>query len=381
MIDFVTEHLWTILFYTCVVLLVIIFRKKFDFQGIIALYRTKFGLLWMERIGTRYREGIKLIGLIGVGVGFIGMFYSIFLILQVAYKVLIEPIVMDGNPIILPGTTLAYTGGVVFPLVMGWITLFIVIVVHEFSHGVVARAHKIPVKSSGIAFFGPILGAFVEPDEKKIEKTNDVAQYSIFAAGPFSNFLLTGIVLLISLFLLAPLAGSMAEAVGVTITDTQEGLPAEAAGIEPGTVIDQVDGVEINDSTGFQDALKGLKPNETVLLASQDKTYNITAASNPDNASKGYLGVYIATKMESGSPFYPVVNWLSDLAFWVWFISLNVGIINLFPIFITDGARMLLLACQKLFPKHGQKIWVNINKLAILLFLIILFVPMLRSFL
>jgi len=36
----------------------------------------------------------------------------------------------------------------------------------------------------------PITLRFVEPDDKKIEKSSDVAQYSIFAAGPMANFVL-----------------------------------------------------------------------------------------------------------------------------------------------------------------------------------------------
>ena len=80
------------------------------------------------------------------------------------------------------------------------IALAILIFVHEFAHGVVSKRFKIPVKSSGLAFFGsaiigllviffnqniygfiiglilifiPILpGAFVKPDEKKLKSAS-----------------------------------------------------------------------------------------------------------------------------------------------------------------------------------------------------------------
>ena len=50
---------------------------------------------------------------------------------------------------------------------------------------------------------------------------------------------------------------------------------------------------------------------------------------------------------------------------------------NLFPIFITDGAQMLRANMEYLFKddkKKGQKIWANINKVAVVL-LIILLIP------
>ena len=44
--------------------------------------------------------------------------------------------------------------------------LAIVAIPHEFAHGIFARLNNLRVKSSGFALFGPILAAFVEPDEK-----------------------------------------------------------------------------------------------------------------------------------------------------------------------------------------------------------------------
>ena len=77
------------------------------------------------------------------------------------------------------------------------IAIFVIAVVHEFSHGIVARAHNIPVKHTGLAFFGPIIGAFVEPDEKKLRAGKDITQYSVYAAGAFSNVILALLALLL----------------------------------------------------------------------------------------------------------------------------------------------------------------------------------------
>jgi membrane-associated protease RseP (regulator of RpoE activity) len=53
------------------------------------------------------------------------------------------------------------------------------------------------IKSTGFAFLGPFLGAFVEPDEKKMAKKSKADQMGILSAGVFSNLIFAGIFLLI----------------------------------------------------------------------------------------------------------------------------------------------------------------------------------------
>ncbi|MFP4423995.1 MAG: site-2 protease family protein [Candidatus Woesearchaeota archaeon] len=377
------EHIGTILFYSVVILLLYLNRKKFEFQGIIALYKTKLGLKQMDNWARKYGSIIKKVSAVGVWVGYIVLVLSVALIAHAAFRMLIKPIALDGSPLVLPGVPIAGTGGVVFPLVIGWIALFIIIVVHEFSHGIVARAYNIKVKSSGIIFLGPILGAFVEPDEKKLNKNNPKAANRIFAAGPWSNFILTIIILLASLFILSPLAKAITEPAGVQV-ETEEGFPAES--IPEGTTITQVNGNSTLDINSFIENLDGLKPNQTVILANDENTYEIKATESPHNKSQGYLGVYLQDKRTSqygtaGMIGYSILHWLNELFFWVWFISLNIGIINLFPIFITDGARMLHITLHRYIKnqKQAEKIWVNINKICLILLLMIVFIPVGKS--
>src|SRR3989344_8635488 len=93
------------------------------------------------------------------------------------------------------------------------ITIFILALVHEFCHGILARLYNLKIKSSGLAILGVLLpivpAAFVEPDEKKLFKKKKKEQLSVLAAGPFSNLVLAGIIFLISLFLFMPLFSLM----------------------------------------------------------------------------------------------------------------------------------------------------------------------------
>ncbi|MCB1084344.1 MAG: hypothetical protein KDK61_08530, partial [Simkania sp.] len=74
-----TENLITIIFYAVVILLLIISRKKFEFQGkIIALRRLKFGIKFMQRFADKHAETFKLLGYVGIGIGFAGMIFMLY---------------------------------------------------------------------------------------------------------------------------------------------------------------------------------------------------------------------------------------------------------------------------------------------------------------
>ena len=71
-----------------------------------------------------------------------------------------------------------------------WIIIIALIAVpHEFAHGIFAKLNKVRIKSTGFGFLGPFLAAFVEQDEKQMQKTSKFAQLSILAAGTFANIL------------------------------------------------------------------------------------------------------------------------------------------------------------------------------------------------
>jgi len=257
-------------------------------------------------------------------------------------------------------------------------------VVHEFSHGVVARSFKLPVLHSGIVFFGPILGAFVEPDEKKLVKRPDIEQYSIFSAGPVSNIVLTLIAFLILSFVLTPAIPLVSEDIGVKI-GIQPGLAAENASIPGGSIVTAINNQEVINFDTFFNASKSIKSNEQISITTQNMTYILTTTNHPDDPKKGYMGVTLQeeiTQPKQGLSIpYAIFNWLIELFFWLSFISLNIGLINLFPIFITDGARILKVSIDRIVKdkKRAFNIWKNINVIAIFIILLLLFLPLFRN--
>ncbi|EQD30907.1 peptidase M50, partial [mine drainage metagenome] len=74
--------------------------------------------------------------------------------------------------------------GIDLPLFSGVLSLAIILIIHEFSHGILARSFKVKLKSVGVLLFGVIpVGAFVEPDEREVVKLKKDKQNRIFSAG------------------------------------------------------------------------------------------------------------------------------------------------------------------------------------------------------
>jgi membrane-associated protease RseP (regulator of RpoE activity) len=126
----------------------------------------------------------------------IGGFFLVTLVSIVSYsfeilKALIDTIAAGTDAIAQtpPGGTLLLPG-VNLPFFEGILALVVILAVHEGAHAILARVGKIPVLSSGIVLFGILpIGAFVEPDEKKLAKLEPVAQTRVLVAGSASNLM------------------------------------------------------------------------------------------------------------------------------------------------------------------------------------------------
>ena len=375
-----------ILFYSLVFLVVYLNRKKFEIHGkFIYLYRTKVGLKFMNWMASKARRPIKFAAYAGIIIGFLGMIFTLVMILSLTYGLILDKPGSGGASPVIPGLPIAGTD-LVFPLITGWIVLFLIIAIHESSHGIVASAHKIKIKNSGMAFFGPILGAFVEPDEKMLVKQKDLVQHSVFAAGPFSNFLTVIVVVLVSSIILNPLANAISISTGVVVY-SQPGLPAEKAGIENNTVIVGIDDEKVDTIDDFRRIMGAIGPNRNIGLKSDDKTYMVTTTENPDDPSEGYLGVWILgerSKLKNDSflnrIFLKIIDWFKQMFGWLGFLSLNIGMINLLPIFITDGARMLKLFFDRIIPDKNKSmsLWMFFNWVSVFSLLILVFLPFFR---
>ncbi|MBI2101611.1 site-2 protease family protein [Candidatus Woesearchaeota archaeon] len=370
MIDFQT--IAAIVFLIVLTILVFLKRKNLDTKQIIpyflyfSMYRTKFGLGLMDKLSKKCGRFIVYAGYAGVFAGFAGMAFIGFMLAASLVDIFVKPEAAQGVGLVLPFKA----KGVFFVPFFYWIiSIFVIAVVHEFAHGLIARAHNLRVKSSGFAFLGiaiPIIpAAFVEPDEKELRKRSHKEQLSVFAAGPFSNIIAAFLCLAILSFLIAPLANAAIEPNGVKITDYVRGkgnekFPAENAGMKIGEVIQSVDGNPTPYVGNLSSALRGKKPNDAALIKTDRSSYEIKLARNPDNGSLAYIGAYLeqSTRIKDdvrknyGLLLPNALVWVTGLFVFLYILNLGIGLFNLVPIGPLDGGRMLQLVLQKFFDKE-----------------------------
>jgi membrane-associated protease RseP (regulator of RpoE activity) len=380
MLDALLAHKWTLIFYTAVFLFVFFNRKKFDRHfKIVFLYRTKWGLKLMDSIAGKQRELVKLLGYIGLGAGFIGMAIIVGFLFKGVYNLIFVPGAPPTISPVLPGVPIP--GGLFIPLWQGLIAIFIVAVVHEFAHGIIARAHNVPVKSSGPAIIGPLFAAFVEPDEKKLKKQSDIVQYSVFAAGPFSNMLLGAVIVLIMSAVFNPLLGFLYAPIGISFSSVQEGFPAEKAGMQPGEIYTSFNGRSITTVNDLVAALETVKVDQSVVIATATNSYTVKTTSHPNNPDKPYLGVIgLQTRFNDDHTItFRILQWFDGLFVVTFILSVGIGLANLLPIGPLDGGRMFHLAMQKTRGhEKGTKTWAR-TSIFFLLVILFLFTPIFKS--
>ncbi len=388
---FLLKYKFILIFYLLVVFFIAYNWKRIERQAkIIFLYRTKLGLRLMDKISQKLREWVILFGYIGMGAGFVGLALISYVLISNLYALITKPEAVSGVSLVLPGVHVPGMG--VLPFWYWILAIFAIAIVHEFSHGVVARAHNIPVKNTGLVFFGPILGAFVEPDEKKLRKEQDIVQYSVLAAGSFSNVMLAVVALLFLNFAFMPLQETMVTPSGFSFDNyVNDNLPAAKAGIEPGTVITGINDQKVSNFQEFSDELTFYRPGESIVVNTAEKDYAIKLAANPDNEKKPFLGVLniknefdIKEQYESGAgkALYVILNWLTGFLRWLFLLSIGIGLFNLLPLPIVDGGRMAQVFLHKLKGQEkGERLYHKVSLFFLLVLLLNLFYPLLAKLL
>lgn len=174
-------------------------KENLKRQGWMFLYHTKVGIKLMDWTVKKFGRVLRPLSYVVITSGYILMASILWMISRTVWIYVTSPIPKELKNLPPIAPLIPY-----FPKLFGLesffpplyftyflIALAIVAVSHEFAHGIFARLWKIRVKTTGLAFFGPFFGAFVEPDEKQMAKAPKKEQLSILAAGTFANILMT----------------------------------------------------------------------------------------------------------------------------------------------------------------------------------------------
>ncbi|AHL22936.1 site-2 protease family protein [Thermococcus nautili] len=313
---------------------------------LVAMWRTKRLLGFIDRLSRVNRRFWKVYGDIGIALGYMGMAYVFYALFMTALKTLQTKKSPSGVQLVIPGVTI--------PLWYGLIGLAVVMVVHELSHGVVARAEKLPLKSVGLVLLAVIPGAFVEPDEEKLSKAPLRSRLRVYGAGSMANVVTAIITALILSYAITPLLVPN----GIEVGDVIKGAPADGV-LHKGDVIIAINGQSVKTMDEFIALMNKTKPGETIALTvlrdGKELNLKLTLAENPDNPGKGFIGIrpnqHVTSKVGHDGIILPLFFSL----YWIYLLNIGIGLMNLFPLVPLDGGRMLDDVIKEYLPERVAK--------------------------
>ena len=367
-----------------IALLIILYkdRKNIKRESVLLLRKTKKGKKLLIKTGTSFPRFWKTVGFISVVTCFfasVWMLYS--LILQT--QMLLAGKAELGPGILIPSVTQETVIGPGYFAVPFWywiISIFVLVVVHEGFHGIMAAREKLRIKSLGWGLFFVIPLAFVELDEKRLRKEKPWKQLRIFSAGSFANFITAFVVFVIAVYSI----NNLFTPIGIGYKSLIKGYPAEQVNLTG--IITGIDNYTIKNINDLNHALKQIGPDKKITIYTKTfnktwrtKTFTLVTVQSPHtNESKGFIGIsdvynFLELKPENKA-YSGVIYFLFGrpgislgLFDWLFLINLFVGLFNLLPLGPLDGGRMWEIVFKKITPKHFKKIMNTLSALVLLI--------------
>lgn len=351
------EVLSTGIFFAAVTILLIIDRKNIEFQYGLIIRRWKGGERAIDRFVKTHRRAIRLIGTVAVVVAVAASIFGTCLLVKVTLSF------ERAFGLVLPTVAgVEYPAPIVpIPFWYWLIGIFVVIGSHETMHAIFSRLERIPIKSYGILLFLPLpIGAFVDPDMKRVAKLGLVKKLRIFASGSFGNLVVACLVFLVASVSINA-SGYLIEDMGIKFNNTIPETPAQAAGLSG--MIYQINDRPIKNRIDFIDLLNKTNPGDNLTVVTTSGTFEIETTEHPDIKGMAYVGISdISEVYKYKIPGLGIVSdWVIDgmftwfrLLFWLFVLSFGVGIANLLPMKPFDGGYIFEEFFKKVFKARGK---------------------------
>ena len=229
--------------------------------GIALMLRTKYGQRTLEKV-ARPRTFWRAYGEVSLWLCLLLMLLVILLLLLSFVASILNPPTADppsaAELVAIPGLN------PVIPLGWGIIAFVVALVIHEFGHGLQARAHGMRVRSFGLLTLGLLpLGAFAEPEGEELMKAPNRERMRLFAAGPATNIFACFFCFLI----IAALAGQFVAAQpGLHASAIVEDSGADEGGLVAYDVITMLNGTSLADLNDFNEAMEGYSAGDQIDL-------------------------------------------------------------------------------------------------------------------
>lgn len=260
-------------------------RFNVGLMGPALMFRTNRGKGTIDWISKPKRFHI-VTGTVGIWVTLtlMGLLMLLLIVqLPLIFRIPVEEAPQARHILALPGIN------PLIPIGYGIVALIAAIVIHEFAHGVLARAQDLKVKSLGILYLVVPIGAFVEPDEEELKVSSRRNRMRVYAAGPMSN-IVTALVLgfVFSAGFVAA-ATPVEDGLGIRLVVPES--PAGQAGLEPGMMVTAIGGRATEDVFAFRDALNATAPGQRIdVQTARHGVFSLCLASREDAQRLGELG-------------------------------------------------------------------------------------------
>ena len=322
----------------------LIFKDKLSNHGFeinfpLIMWRTKRLKGLITKIANVSPRFWKYFMTLGIFVSFAAMIYITWLMVSSLETITTSPSVS----LVIPGVEMPGSS-IYVPLGYGLVALASVLIVHEFSHGILAITEKISIKSIGLLLFAVLPGAFVEPDEDELKLSKKISQLRVYAAGSIANMSLAAVALILFLLVSSVAIPANFTEDGIEIHRVVSDSPASEH-LHEGMIIESIDNHNITDSNSYMNIVGSFKPGDNVSVATNEGTYVLTLDKNPNNESVGYFGIqaskHFVLKNNSFGPLPWIYFILAELFQWIFTLNLGIGLFNLLPMKPLDGGKML----------------------------------------
>lgn len=246
--------------------------------------------------------------------------------------------------------------GIFVPLGYGIVSLILLLVVHEFSHGILARVHKLELKSTGLLTLGPIpIGAFVEPEEEKFKECESIVKMRVLSMGSFANLVTCTFAILLFVLLINP-SGSWVVA------------ESNVKAIGNGTIVRSIGDIDLSSVDYIGATMDAnLYSNRFYTLKDEafenESSVNITTDSGlftlkPEELSGLKMKYVPDYRLQYDLLGFNLSALFAGSLFWIFFFNFNVALVNLLPIVPFDGGKMIieLLSIFKLSEETIKKV-------------------------
>ncbi len=318
------------------------------------IYKTTALNRLMERVAKKRRfawlVAWNIASALAVG-QIIFIFYSL---VKNAYLFFQKPAEASQVMLLVPGLTIGLES---LPYIL--ISLVVVVVTHEFAHGIASLVEKIPLKSSGIFLALVLPGGFVEIDEEKLEKARPSSKLRIFSAGASTNIAVGMLVLLLMAnftLTISPLYTPQPS--GVLITGLVEGGAAENVGIKKWDTIFKLNGTAVMSVEELRAYMNDVKPNSTLTVSTGRGDFALKTQASPQNPPRALIGIvpfnYYPPRTGSLPDRLPYELYLTEN--WMNMILVSVALLNMLPIGPLDGGKFTDTILKMLKLKRAKDV-------------------------